>query len=156
MRISPLLIAPILLFISSCTTVDDQETASNKSQKAEITYTLTAQQIIDAVDSGDPSVFAKLLTEDSRFRFGNYDVVQGKPAIFEAQTNFYASVKSTKHNILRVWQDDKSIVADMMVTYVRHDESTITLPVVDIFEIKDNQIDATLIYMDIGPLYKTQ
>lgn len=114
---------------------------------------LDIQTIIDAIDSGDEANYAKLLTEDSIFRFGNWDQVKGKPAIAEAQSNFFASVKSTKHEILRTWQDDKGIVADLLVTYVRHDDSTITLPVADIFDIKDEKIAGTTIFMDVNPLY---
>ncbi|WP_299434534.1 nuclear transport factor 2 family protein [uncultured Aquimarina sp.] len=114
---------------------------------------LKIQTIIDAIDSGDPTIFGALLTEDSTFRFGNWEQVKGKPAVFEAQTNFFASVKSTKHKILRTWENEGSIVVDMMVTYVRHDDSTITLPVADIFEIKNDKITATTIFMDVNPLY---
>lgn len=140
----------------ACSNTASKEQKVESIQKAESAYTITTQEIIDAIDSGDPSVYAKILTDDSRFRFGNYPMVQGKDAIFKEQTDFYSSVKSTKHEIIRTWKDDKSIVADMLVTYIRHDGSTITLPVVDIFEIVDNKIDATIIYMDVNPLYATK
>jgi len=114
---------------------------------------LNIKTIIDAIDSGDPTIYSALLTEDTTFRFGNWEQVKGKSAVFEAQTNFFTSVKSTKHKILKTWENESSIVAEMMVTYIRHDDSTITLPVMDIFEIKNNRITATIIFMDINPLY---
>ncbi|ROS01303.1 SnoaL-like protein [Sinobacterium caligoides] len=145
MKILPLLLVSCLLSLAACDPVDNEKKAAP--------YSLNAEQIIAAVDSGDPNLYAKLLTDNSVFRFANYPPVKGKPDIFSAQSDFYASVKSTKHEIIRVWQDNETIVADMLVTYVRHDGSTITLPVVDIFEIEDNKISATLIYMDINPLH---
>ena len=48
-------------------------------------FTITIEEIIDAVDSGNPNEYAKLLTEDSRFRFGNWPEVKGKKAIHKAQ-----------------------------------------------------------------------
>ena len=143
------------LGLFACSNASKKETTKSETVVKE-SFSITAKQIIDAIDSGEASVYAKLLTEDSRFRFGNYPMVQGKKAVYEAQTSFYSSVKSLKHEILRTWKDDNSIVVDLLVTYIRHDDTTITLPVLDVFEIKDNKVDATLIYMDINPLYNTK
>ena len=151
-NLTAVILMSLMLLSCSNTRTNAQENNYSKTQQ----YTLTAQQIIDAIDSGDPSVYAKLLTDDSRFRFGNYPMVKGKEAIFKAQTDFFSSVKNTKHQILRTWKNENSMVVDLLVTYIRHDGSTITLPVVDIFEIVDNKVDATIIYMDINPLYATQ
>tara|TARA_B100000678_G_C17960283_1_gene402906 strand:+ start:105 stop:572 length:468 start_codon:yes stop_codon:yes gene_type:complete len=138
----------IFSFVVGCGELPEEKPVSAES------FTITIEEIIDAVDSGNPNEYAKLLTEDSRFRFGNWPEVKGKKAIHKAQTEFYASVKKTKHEIIRHWKNDSSIVADMLVTYTRIDGSTLTLPVVDIFEIKGNKVDATFIYMDIAPLYE--
>ena len=148
-------IALVLLFnlvFFACSYPEQKETTRIESVEKKH-FSITPEQIIDAIDSGDPAVYAKLLTENSRFRFGNYDMVQGKPAIFETQTQFYSSIKSLKHEVLRTWKNENSIVIELLVTYIRHDDTTITLPVVDIFEIKENKIDATIVYMDVTPLY---
>lgn len=126
------------------------------AQKKERTQKIKLNTIIQAIDSGDPSQFAKLLTENSVFKFGNFPSVAGKAAIFKTQTEFFASVKSTKHTVLRSWRAPDSIVAQMEVTYIRLDGSTLTLPVTDIFMLKNNKIDQTLIYMDIAPLYQSK
>lgn len=114
------------------------------------------ETIISAIDSGDPMLFAKIITDDSVFKFGNFPPAIGKEEVFKAQTDFFSSVKSTKHTILKTWVEPGSIVAQMEVTYIRLDGSKITLPVTDIFIIKDNKISQTLIYMDITPLYQTK
>jgi len=143
------------LGLFACSNTSKKESTKSKTAVKE-SFGITAKQIIDAIDSGDASVYSKLLTEGSRFRFGNYHMVQGKTAVYEAQTAFYSSIKSLKHEILRTWKDDNSIVVNLMVTYVRHDDTIITLPVVDVFEIKENKVDATIIFMDINPLYNTK
>ncbi|QIX79781.1 MULTISPECIES: nuclear transport factor 2 family protein [Chryseobacterium] len=126
------------------------------AQNKERSQKIKLHTIIEAIDSGDPSQFAGLLTENSVFKFGNFPSAVGKSAIFKAQTDFFASVKSTKHTVLKSWKAPDSIVAQMEVTYIRLDGSTVTLPVTDIFMLKNNKIDQTLIYMDIAPLYQSQ
>ncbi|MDW5416098.1 MULTISPECIES: nuclear transport factor 2 family protein [unclassified Iodobacter] len=112
------------------------------------------QTITNAIDSMDPAVFAKLLTENARFKFGNFPEAQGKAAIYQAQVDFFKSVKGVKHRVIKEWQDKDSILAQMEVTYTRHDGSEITLPVTDIFNIRNGKVDGTYIYMDVAPLYQ--
>lgn len=126
------------------------------AQTKEKTKELKVETIINAIDSGDPTQFAKLLTEDSVFKFGNFTPAVGKNAVFKAQTDFFASVKSTNHTILKTWTALGSIVVQMEVTYIRLDGSTITLPVTDIFILENNKVSQTLIYMDITPLYNSK
>ncbi|KEY57633.1 nuclear transport factor 2 family protein [Serratia sp. DD3] len=115
--------------------------------------TIKLDSILHAIDSMDPTQFAKLLTDNSKFKFGNFPEAVGKEAIAKSQTDFYSSIKGLKHEVVHSWHDKSSIVAEMNVTYTRHDGSTITLPVTDVFKIKDNKVAGTYIYMDITPLY---
>jgi len=115
--------------------------------------TIKLDTILQAIDSMEPTQFAKLLTDDSKFKFGNFPTATGKEAIAKAQTDFYSSIKGLKHEVVHSWHDKSGIVAEMNVTYTRHDGSTVTLPVTDVFKIKDNKVAGTYIYMDITPLY---
>ncbi|MFZ1872366.1 MAG: nuclear transport factor 2 family protein, partial [Chania sp.] len=56
------------------------------------------------------------------------------------------SIKGLKHEVVHSWHDKSGIVAEMNVTYTRHDGSTVTLPVTDVFKIKDNKVAGTYIY----------
>ncbi|MTC61539.1 hypothetical protein GKR50_16260 [Providencia rustigianii] len=127
-------------------------TASQAAQKEAIKL----DSILQAIDSMDPTQFAKLLTDDSKFKFGNFPEAVGKEAIAKAQTDFYSNIKGLKHEVVHSWHDKSSIVAEMNVTYTRHDGSTVTLPVTDVFKIKNNKVAGTYIYMDIAPLYTTK
>ncbi len=126
-------------------------TAPQAAQKE----TIELDTILQAIDSMEPTQFAKLLTDDSKFKFGNFPEETGKEAIEKAQTSFYSSIKGLKHEVVHSWHDKSSIVAEMNVTYTRHDGSTITLPVTDVFKIKNNKVAGTYIYMDVAPLYNT-
>ncbi len=94
-----------------------------------------------------------MLSEDSRFKFGNFPEAQGKTNIHQAQTDFYKTIKALKYDVLHVWKNKDSVVAEMLVTYIRHDGSEITLPVTDVFKIHNNKVTGTYIYMDVNPLY---
>ncbi len=113
------------------------------------------QIIFSTLDRKDPTGYGELLTEQSIFRFGNMDPVIGKQSIHEAQSGFFQSVKEMSHTIGRTWTDSNSLVVEGKVTYTRLDDSAITLPFVDVFEIEGGKISATLIYMDITPLFST-
>ncbi|MDF0606248.1 nuclear transport factor 2 family protein [Neisseriaceae bacterium TC5R-5] len=125
-----------------------------KSYDANHTSSIKAETIIAAIDSMNPKEFAKIITENSRFKFGNFPEVKGKAGVYKAQEDFFTSVKNVKHTVHKVWRDQDSIVAQMDVTYTRHDGSKITLPVTDVFEIRNGKVDGTYIYMDIAPLYQ--
>ena len=112
-------------------------------------------EIFDAIDSLDPTRYAELITETSVFRFGNSPPVVGKSDIREAQTSFFQSIKAMKHEVLRSWSPPGVIIAECKVTYTRHDGSTITLPVTDIFDIDDGKVASCLIFMDVNPLFET-
>ncbi|WHT39230.1 hypothetical protein QNH98_00455 [Myroides sp. mNGS23_01] len=56
------------------------------------------ETIISAIDSGDPMLFAKIITDDSVFKFGNFPPATGKEEVFKAQTDFFPLLKA--QNIL--------------------------------------------------------
>ena len=109
--------------------------------------------VFSILDRKDATAYGDLLTENSVFRFGNMDPVRGKQAIYEAQCGFFGSIKAMRHELLRTWKDASSVAVEGKVTYTREDDSSVTLPFVDVFEFEGEKISATVIYMDINPLF---
>lgn len=109
--------------------------------------------LFGAIDRKDTTAFVGFLTSDARFRFGNAPVVEGQEAIAEAVEGFFGSIKATGHHLDRVWSDANSVVCQGEVTYIRHDDSELTVPFVDVFLMQGDKIADYLIYIDISELY---
>jgi len=105
------------------------------------------------IDAKDANGFVAFLDPDAEFRFGNNPTVTGTTDIAEAVTGFFATIDWSRHAMLRTWHDDATRVCQGEVTYGRHDGSEITLPFVNVFEMRGRKIARYLIYIDIAPLY---
>lgn len=118
---------------------------------------MSSEQVITslfaAIDSKDTDGFLRHLGETATFRFGSAPPVTGRNAIREAVSGFFESVAALKHELRRTIADGNVLVCEGIVTYTRHDESQVTLPFANVFEIEDGLIDDYRIYIDIGPLY---
>ena len=110
-------------------------------------------KLFEILDKQDIEGFSDLLTDNATFRFGNMDSAIGKAAISQAQKGFFSSIAGMKHELKRNWAKDDSLVVEGLVTYTRKDNSTVTLPFVDVFNLEGEKICDTLIYMDINPLF---
>ncbi len=109
--------------------------------------------LLASIDAKDTEQFLSFLTEDAEFRFGNGPAIRGAPAIRAAVDAFFDTINASEHRIVRTWDDDETLVCQGDVTYERHDRSRITLPFVNILEMRTGKIDRYLIYVDIAPLY---
>ena len=121
--------------------------------------TLSAEQhdllrgLFAAVDGRDLERFGRFLTDDAVFRFGSAPPVSGRSAICEAVGGFYATIAALRHKIINTLAAGKVLVCEGEVTYTRHDDSTITLPFTNVFELEDGLVAKYRIYIDIAPLY---
>ena len=113
------------------------------------------QKLYLTLDKLDAAGYGEFLTDNSVLRFGYSDPITGKEAIHEAQSDFFKLVNGMSHKLIRTWKDSNSLVVEGTVTYIRTDDSSITLPFVDIYEFEGEKISATLIYMDINPLFQS-
>lgn len=124
---------------------------------------LTAQELVAAVftaaDRMDVDTYVTHIAENGRLRFANDDAVVGRLAIHDAITAFYRKIEETKgvtaleHEILGVWEANEVITADLVVTYFRVDDSTITLPGATIWRMDGGLIKDYKIFIDHGPLW---
>lgn len=112
-----------------------------------------ASEVYEAVDSKDERRLARFLTENCTFVYANSELVVGRENIAESSKNFLALIAGIKHQLLDVWAFDNVIVSRLEVTYTRKDGSTLTVPAVTIWRMRDTQIEDYRIYIDVAPLF---
>jgi ketosteroid isomerase-like protein len=106
------------------------------------------------VDDGTPEEFADRVTDDAVLKFGNADPVVGRDNIREASRSFRSSLAGLHHEIQSAWRVDDLVMAELAVTYRRHDGQVLTLPCANAFELaEDGLIRRYQIYMDIAPVF---
>lgn len=111
-------------------------------------------KLFAAIDSMDARAFCRYLSEDGSFRFGNAPAVKGVGNIAAAVGGFFASIQGLRHQIANVWVPaDDTVIAEGEVTYTRKNGSTLTVPFVNVFEMKGDLVDSYKIYIDIAQLY---
>ena len=106
-----------------------------------------------AVDAMNVENVSRLFTEDARFRFGNADPAVGRQGIRKALEDFYSAIKSLRHEIKARWERDDAAIAELEITYTRHDDSAVTLPSTTILRREGDLARDVRIYMDISPLF---
>jgi ketosteroid isomerase-like protein len=111
------------------------------------------RSLFETIDAADAGGFCGYLTEDAIFRFGSATPVQGRAAIERAVTQFFASIRRSRHQLLRVWPADGAIALEGVVTYTRLDGRDVTLPFADTLVLRRDRIAEYSIYIDIAPLY---
>jgi limonene-1,2-epoxide hydrolase len=113
------------------------------------------KKLFNSIDAMDVGAFLDFLEDDARFRFGSAQAVAGKEAVREAIEGFFASIKGLRHEIVETWFHGETVICQGRVTYTRIDDSSVTLPFVNILRIRGDRIGEYLIYIDINPLYST-
>ena len=111
------------------------------------------QFLFDKIDEMDIEAFLSFLTDDVRFRFGNGPEVVSKEEVKAVVAGFFKSIKGSRHRILEFWDQSNTIICEGEVAYTRHNNSKITIPFVNIFKMRSDNISNYLIYIDITPLY---
>jgi SnoaL-like domain len=109
--------------------------------------------LYDAIDAKDTGRFLSFLTENAQFRYANNPPAIGHKAIGAAVDGFFASIRASRHDVLNNWEPDGHLISQGTVTYTRHDGGTITLPFVNVFNLRGKLIQDYLIYVDATPLY---
>jgi hypothetical protein len=106
------------------------------------------------VDHGTPEELADSVAENAVLQFGNADPVVGRDNIRTASREFRQSLAGLQHQVEAAWRFGDTIMAELSVTYHRHDGQTITLPCANAFDLTaDGLIQRYQIYMDIAPVF---
>jgi limonene-1,2-epoxide hydrolase len=112
------------------------------------------RDVFRAVDTKDATAFASHLTPDAVFRYANAPAVTGPDATREAVAQFFAAVKSLRHQLLQVWTQGAMIFCKGEVSYERLDGSKAgPFPFFNVFKMRGDKIAEYLIYVDISPLF---
>jgi ketosteroid isomerase-like protein len=111
------------------------------------------ERVFAVVDAGDTAGFVDLLTPDAQFRFGNAPVIIGADAIRSVVTGFFEAIASSRHQLLKTWNGPATAACEGVVTYMRHDGSTLSVPFANVFELKGDKIAAYRIYIDNSALF---
>lgn len=112
------------------------------------------EALFAVLDAGDAAGFARWLTPDAQFRFGNAaPTITGAEVIRAAAESFFAAIGSSRHRLLHHWNAASTIACEGEVTYVRHDGSTLTVPFVDVLELRADRIASYRIYIDNSQLF---
>jgi ketosteroid isomerase-like protein len=109
--------------------------------------------LMQAIDARDAAAFARFLTPDVAFRFGNAPVTRGRPAVEAAVAGFFQAIGGCRHRLSRVWRDGDALAMQGEVTYTRLDGGEVTVPFVNVFTLRDALVAEYLIYIDNGPLF---
>lgn len=115
-------------------------------------------EMFRAIDEADSDAFLDFLTEDATFRFGNAPEVRGREAIAAAVEGFWGSIDGSEHALSACWTGPGVAVCHGIVTYTRHDGSTLTVPFADVFRLEEGREDERprlreyLIFADVSEL----
>jgi ketosteroid isomerase-like protein len=111
------------------------------------------RRLFEAVDDKDTGYLAHHFAHDVTFRFGNADVVEGRPEVVATCEAFLAGIAGIRHEIEHLWQVDADrVVAVMTVHYEKLDGGRLSLPCANTFRVRDGEVNDYWIYMDITPV----
>ena len=112
-----------------------------------------ARAIFEAFDAKDVSALSSLMTDDVRLRLGNAETVEGKSAFAEAVNGFFASVAGFRHDVINVWRDGDTLIAELDVQYIRIDGREVSVPCCNVFRLRNGSVADYRTYIDVTPVY---
>jgi limonene-1,2-epoxide hydrolase len=110
-------------------------------------------KIFAALDSGDVQGLAAMMDDKVRLQLANAPESHGKERFVKAVEAFLASVTGFRHEVLDVWRDGETIVAELHVNYTRLDGDKVTVPCCDVFQVSGDLVWAYRSYLDMTPVY---
>jgi ketosteroid isomerase-like protein len=115
-----------------------------------------ARDMFGPADQLDLDGWMKYLAEDVSFRFANAEPLHGRKAVTAAIGPFFESLGGLKHDVVSDWAVGDTVIQDLVVTYTRHDGSTLTVPAANILSVRDEKIGDYRIYVDISQLHTAE
>ncbi len=113
------------------------------------------RQLFQTIDNRDADAFSTFLAENVRFRFGNGEPANGRGAATVLVRGFFAGIKSISHEVQEMWEQPDAVICHGLVTYTRHDATTLTVPFANIFKLDGDLIEKYFIYADVSELFVT-
>jgi ketosteroid isomerase-like protein len=112
------------------------------------------QSLFERIDAKDVQGFLGFLTDDAEFRFANHPPVTGREAVGGFVGGFFGAIGGSRHRFVHAWEDAATAACEGEVTYTRHDGSTLTVPFVNVFYMRDGKVARYLIYIDNSTLFQ--
>jgi ketosteroid isomerase-like protein len=109
--------------------------------------------LLAVIDRKDAKAFAAFLTPDASFRFGNNPPVAGREAIEAVVAGFFKAIGSMRHELENQWLLPDAAICTGMVTYTRHDGSTLQVPFANVMKFRPAGIHDYLIFTDNSALF---
>lgn len=109
--------------------------------------------LFKSIDRKDTDAFVSFLSENVVFRFGNAEPVRGKASVRDAVHGFFGSIKALHHVVHESWDTGSAVVCHGIVTYTRHDSSTLTVPFANVLTVENGLFSEYLIFADVSGLY---
>lgn len=109
--------------------------------------------LFKAIDSKNATEFAKFLTDDGVFRYGNYPDVAGKENVEKFVAGFFESIKALSHTLNDIWEVDGARIVAGMVTYTRHNGTQLTVPFCNVLKMQGELVQQYLVHIDTSQLY---
>ena len=110
--------------------------------------------LFDSINKKDTEGFCKFLTDDGEFRYGSPPAVKGRDAVNEYVEGFFSMIKSLTHDITftRTIDDGAIILVGGDVIYTCFDDTVVTIPFLNKFEMEGDLIRKYHVYADPAPL----
>ena len=112
------------------------------------------KELFAAIDAKDAARFASFLDPACIFRFGNAPPVRGRDEIERYVAGFFAALKSLSHKVLDAWTTPDAVLCHGLVTYVRHDGSSLQVPFANVLKLKSGKVKEYLIFADTSELFR--
>lgn len=113
------------------------------------------KKLFQSIDRRNVTEFLEFLSDDVHFRFGNAEPVKGKANVGSILEGFFKSIKAISHDIIETWEQNSVVICHGIVTYTRHDDSTLSVPFANILKMNNALINDYLIYVDVSELYNS-
>lgn len=110
-------------------------------------------EMFAAVDTFDVQTFLTFLSPDCEFRFANAPSVYGHDAIRSVLDSLFTALKGIAHKDLEAWVHPDATICTGKVTYVRHDDTELTVPFAVIFKLEHKLVRQYLIFVDNSQLF---
>lgn len=110
-------------------------------------------RLLARVDAKDTAGFVGFFHPEATFRFANQPPSRGRYDIGVAVEGFFGGVRALRHDILHAWSVPGHAICEGRVTYMRHDGAQVTLPFVNVLELRDGLVSDYRVYVDAAPLF---
>ena len=106
-----------------------------------------------SIDAKDVDAFVAQLTPGATVRFGNGAPLAGRVAIRDAFSEFFDAIGAMSHAFTSQLRIDDTLVIEAMVTFTRHDGTTVMIPGATVCELTEGKADRMQTYIDVSPLF---